>query len=242
MPGGMGGMGGMMGMFGGMGGMGRGMGGMMGGMGRSMMGGANGGQTAQTQTQTAADEYDVDRWQRADGLDNVSAIEQVRADWDKYEEKKKARLPSIFKRRNTGANKVPKTAEQTEAPAPQSAPRRQERASAAAPTTAAAAPPPPVQTPDRIPPTPAAEAGWKSCIGLSTPASIDGFFQTSPINSTFLAVDTLALGPMVFSQVMPPRREEPVQTPAAPQADEGSYMEGVRQGNEQRKYDVRIVG
>ncbi|MCC8047648.1 MAG: hypothetical protein LIO52_00945, partial [Oscillospiraceae bacterium] len=195
----MGGLGQLMNMFGGRGGMGGGgMG--MGGMGG--MGGMNRGQSAQQTEQTqTADEYDVDRWQRADGLDNTSAIEQVRADWDKYEQSKKARLPSIFKRRRTGENKTPH--EETAQPAAQPsrpAPKPKERA--AAPSAPVPAPIVPSAAPTQA--AAVAAEDWHSCIGLSTPASIDGFFLQNPLNSTYLAVDTLALGSITLNQVVPP--------------------------------------
>lgn len=229
----MGGLGQLMNMFGGRGGMGGGMGmGVMGGM-----GGMNRGQSAQQTEQTqTADEYDVDRWQRADGLDNTSAIEQVRADWDKYEQSKKARLPSIFKRRRTGENKTPhgETAQPAAQPS-KPAPKPTERA--AAPSVPAPAPTVPSPAPTQA--AAAAAEDWHSCIGLSTPASIDGFFLQNPLNSTYLAVDTLALGSIMLNQVVQPRAPQPQSRPA--ESEEGSYMAGVRQGNEQRKYDVHIV-
>ncbi|MCD8128343.1 MAG: hypothetical protein LUD54_01990, partial [Oscillospiraceae bacterium] len=78
------GMGGMGGLLGGLMRGGGGMGGMNGGMGRS--------QTVQT-TQTVTDEYDLTRWQRADGLDapGPSMVQTVRADWEKKQDAKNER-------------------------------------------------------------------------------------------------------------------------------------------------------
>ncbi|MCD8192817.1 MAG: hypothetical protein LUD55_08515 [Oscillospiraceae bacterium] len=162
----------------------------------------------------------------------------MRADWDKYEQSKKARLPSIFKRRRTGENKTPH--EETAQPAAQPsrpAPKPKERA--AAPS----APAPEPTVPSAVPTQAAAAAAedWHSCIGLSTPASIDGFFLQNPLNSTYLAVDTLALGSITLNQVVRPRAPQPQSQSRPAESEEGSYMAGVRQGNEQRKYDVHIV-
>ena len=55
-------------------------GGMMGTLMRSAMGGTKG--TKPEVPQITADEYDVDRWKRADDLDNMTMVQAVHSDWD----------------------------------------------------------------------------------------------------------------------------------------------------------------
>ncbi len=268
MPGGMGGMGGLAGMLlgggGGMGGLGGGMPGMggMGGMGQS--------QTTATQTTTTtSNEYDVDRWQRADGLDATSPtmVQTVRADWDakKAEQEEKnplKRLANKFKKKKASGKPTP------------SEERRPGGGTVVTPEMKKA-----LRThaePDTPPPAAAAIAAeaiaptaGRNYLGLDIPTSLDGFFTSNPLNSAYLAVDSLGLGMLALNQILPTAEPlPPVQAPlpaapaptapAAPQTaaptpgpaprqnliaqrSDTRYMNEFHQSREQQKYQVRIT-
>ena len=75
-------------------------GGMMGTLMRSALGGTKG--TKPEVPQITADEYDVDRWKRADDLDNMTMVQAVRSDWDQRQSDKQGlgqKLKTLLNRR-----------------------------------------------------------------------------------------------------------------------------------------------
>ncbi len=208
MPGGMGGLGGMLGgLMGGGGGMGGMGGGMMGGMNRNSQ---QNQQTTQTTTAETSDVYDVDRWKRADGMDDVESktnVQQVRDAWDRQtEEKKKNSLLTKIKNRfsKKKEEEPPKRNGTITMPEAKKAQKRINNGRDDLPGEA----------PDYIPPaTPvaavpsaaaAAERRQVNYLGLTCYSDLDGFFTANPVNSAILAVDSLSLGALTLNQVLTP--------------------------------------
>lgn len=241
MPGGMGG--GLMGML---------MKGAMGGMNRNPAAG-------QTQAaETIADDYDVARWQRADGLDAApTMVQAVRADWErkKAEEQKKSPLKRFFSR--FSRKKEPKGSTPIE-PEPR-------------PAGGTIVTPEMKKTSQRI--TPALERDIRAeplCrraerrnpdernyLGLSFQTQLDSFFTVNPVNSAILAVDSLGMGALTLNQVtatpapdgapqdradqLPPDRTQAGEDQnSAPSRPDANYMNEFRKSREQQKYNVRI--
>lgn len=245
MPGGMGG--GLMGML---------MKGAMGGMNRNPS-------TGQTQvTETIVDDYDVARWQRADGLDVVpTMVQTVRADWDKKkaEEQKKSPLKKLLNK--FSREKEPKTVISSE-PEPRPSggtivtPEMKKASQRINPTAERE---PTVQHKE---PTGCrnahCETEHKNYLGLSFQTELDGFFTANPVNSAFLAVDSLGMGALTLNQVtgvpeFPEKPQDPADQPLTDDKDQASgfqnliaqrtdtnYMSEFRKSREQQKYNVRI--
>ncbi len=229
MPGGMGGgmgglLGGLLGGGGGMGGPGGGMGGMggpgggMGGMGRN-----NQNQQNTQETEDTSDVYDVDRWKRADGMDDGyqelsydrrTNVQQVRDAWDRDKKEKEgkglgSRIKNIFSRDKEKENKKKKeeapppvnytvtTPEmkkvQNRSTNPIANAEKAEKEAKAAETSPVA----PVVNPV-IQQRPEHAFNY---LGLTFPSDIDTFFTSNPINSAILATDSLSLGPLTLDQV-----------------------------------------
>ncbi|MCD7902812.1 MAG: hypothetical protein LUF91_03450 [Oscillospiraceae bacterium] len=193
-----GGMGGMGGLLGGLMRGGGGMGGMNGGMGRS--------QTVQT-TQTVTDEYDLTRWQRADGLDapGPSMVQTVRADWEKKQDAKNERsllrrVKSRFFRKKAKGPAAADAAAEPPRPAggtivmPEMKKATQRINTGAAATPARVAPPRAGRT---------AALRERNYLGLHCETGIEPFFTANPINSVLLAVDSLGLGALTLNQTDP---------------------------------------
>lgn len=253
--GGMGGMGGMRGM-GGMGNMAGGMGGGMNGMG-SMggMGAAQSRDASQTEV-SAAEEYDVDRWKRADeqeqwnrqnGIGERSALEQVRQEWESKNKKKTSRLQSRLQRlmRKDGKSKEQETlpAGYTEhgminvrsSPGRRSEEeRRLQKISESAAEAAEAA--------GREAPAPAGtreepDAGREENVPYTR--EFRRFFTENPINSVLLAYDCLSTGPLTLNQVVQ-NAGGTAQTGWSHDSTTG-YMDNLRESGQRRKYEVHIV-
>ena len=248
MPGGMGG--GLMGML---------MKGAMGGMNRNPAAGQP--QAAETIT----DDYDVARWQRADGLDVVpTMVQTVRADWDrkKSEEQKRSLLKKVLSKFSRKKEpKVPISNEPEPRPAggtivtPEMK-KASQRINPAAEreTTVQRAEAPGRQEEHH-------NTREKNYLGLSFQTEIGGFFTANPINSAILAVDSLGMGALALNQVAvtpetealpepPPvdlaerplpgeERSGSVQNPITQRTDT-NYMNEFHKGREQQKYNVRI--
>lgn len=236
-------------------------------MGMLMKGGMNGKPPAgQPQTtETIVDDYDLARWQRADGLDVVpTMVQTVRADWErkKAEEQKRSPLKKIFSR--FSQKKKPETVSCSE-PEPRPAGRTimtpemkkasqhidptSERESAVQQTEA-----PRCQT-ERC------ENGKKNYLGLSFQTEIDVFFTANPVNSAILAVDSLGMGALTLNQVTvtpeweadPALIKQDMEAELLPCNDETdslrnvitqrtdtNYMNEFHKSREQQKYNVRI--
>ncbi|MCD8343764.1 MAG: hypothetical protein LUC19_05185 [Oscillospiraceae bacterium] len=249
MPGGMGGGmgGGLMSLLRRGGGMGGGMG--MGGMGRNQ----NVQQTQQT------DEYDVDRWQRADGLDAAAPtmVQTVRADWDGRAAAKQQRSPV----RRLINKLTRKKDEPAAAPQPDMRPvggtvTTPEMKKATQRTRAA-------EAESAVQPEPAApqlDYASPNYLGLSFHTELDGFMTANPINSAILAGDSLSMGMLTLNQATPvyaaetPRVQSapaPENAPLAVSADgaqniiaqraELNYMNDFHRSREEQKYNVRIT-
>ncbi|MCD8099416.1 MAG: hypothetical protein LUE06_02390 [Oscillospiraceae bacterium] len=247
MPGGMGG-----GMGGGLmslltRGMGGGMG--MGGMGRSQ----NVQQTQQT------DEYDVDRWQRADGLDAAAPtmVQTVRADWDDRAAAKQQRSPV----RRLINKLTRKKDEPASAPQPDMRPSggtvtTPEMKKATQRTRAAEAEP----TVQPEPAAPRFDDASPNYLGLSFHTELDGFMTANPINSAILAGDSLSMGMLTLNQATPVYAAETPRVQSAPapenaptavsaggaqniiaQRAELNYMNDFHRSREEQKYNVRIT-
>lgn len=247
-------------MPGGMGGMG---GGLLGGLMKGAMGGMNRNPSAgQTQgAETIVDDYDVARWQRADGLDVVpTMVQTVRADWDKKkaEEQKKSPLKKLLNK--FSRKKEPKIAISSE-PEPRSAggtivtPEMKKASQRIKPAaeqevTVQQAEPPRSRsqrcTTDR-----------KNYLGLNFQTELDGFFTSNPVNSAILAVDSLGMGALTLNQItrVPEFPEKPLDLADQPLQDkeqsssfqnliaqrtDTNYMNEFRKSREQQKYNVRI--
>ena len=200
MPGGMGGLGQILGMLGGMGGPGMGGGMRM---------------DRQQAQESHPDEYDLNRWQRADAYD-ITAMEEVRADWDAQAQKKKKRMSFLKKL----GKKEPETAEpeSDRPPAKDPVPRPERK------TIAEAGPTPEIK--------PETRKDVRS-------AEVRGFFSENPVNSTLLATDALSLGPLALNQIKRPKVNS--RPHEAETRSEDSYMAARKETTENRKYDVRIV-
>ena len=233
MPGGMGG--GLMGML---------MKGAMGGMNRNPAAG-------QTQAaQNIVDDYDVARWQRADGLDVVpTMVQAVRADWDRKNSEKQERSPLKKLFRKFTRKKEAKTAIVSE---PESRPAG---GTIVAPEMKKASQ---MALPGRQ--ERRCNADGKNYLGLSFQSEIDGFFTANPVNSAILAVDSLGMGCLTLNQIgvmtetesLPEQSRakaaEPLQGNEEPGALQGpdmqragtNYMNEFHKSREQQKYNVRI--
>lgn len=245
MPGGMGG--GLMGML---------MKGAMGGMNRNPAAG---------QPQAAepiVDDYDVTRWQRADGLDAApTMVQAVRADWDrkKSEEQKRSPFQKLISR--FARKKEPKAAVFSE---PESRPaggtiiapemkKASQRINPAAERDAAGQ--------REEPPGRRCEPSTldgRNYLGLRFQTELGGFFTANPVNSALLAVDSLGMGALALNQVtrIPETGaflETPQEAPLAPEQEhtggvqngiaqraDTNYMNEFRKSREQQKYNVRI--
>ncbi|MCD8240762.1 MAG: hypothetical protein LUB58_05230, partial [Oscillospiraceae bacterium] len=193
-----GGMGGMGGLLGGLMRGGGGMGGMNGGMGRS--------QTVQT-TQTVTDEYDLTRWQRADGLDapGPSMVQTVRADWEKKQDAK-TQPPPPRRAKRRFSRKTPKVPAAADAagepprPAGGTIVMPEMKKATQRINTGAAAAPAPVAPPRAVRPAALRERNY---LGLHCETGIEPFFTANPINSVLLAVDNLGLGALTLNQTDP---------------------------------------
>ncbi|MCD8376119.1 MAG: hypothetical protein LUD69_04190, partial [Oscillospiraceae bacterium] len=232
MPGGMGGLGGMLGgLLGGGGGPGGGMGGMGG-----MMGGMNrNSQTQQTTQQTStetSDVYDVDRWKRADGMDEVenkTNVQQVRDAWDKQaEEKKKNSLLSRIKARFSKKKKEEEPPRRNGTITMPEAKKAQKRINNGKDDLPGEAPdyvpvPAPVLPPETAAMV-AAQTAQKpvNYLGLTCYSDLDGFFTANPVNSAILAVDSLGLSSLTLNQVFTPVDAGAVPGPAAAAAPPGT--------------------
>lgn len=189
------------------GGMGGGMGGgLMGSLMKGVMGGMNNQSVGRTQVaEPIIDDYDVARWQRADGLDAPSTMVQaVRADWDrkKAQEQKKSPLKRLFSR--FSRKKETKAAVSSE-PEPRPAggtivtPEMKKASQRINPTAERE---PMVQNEE--PPgcrNELCERDHKNYLGLSFQTELDGFFTANPVNSAVLAVDSLGMGALTLNQV-----------------------------------------
>lgn len=250
MPGGMGG--GLMGML---------MKGAMGSMNRNPAAGQM--QAAETFT----DDYDVARWQRADGLDTApTMVQAVRADWDKKkaEDQQKSPLKRLF-------SKLSRKKETKAAVSSEPEPR---------PAGGTIVTPEMKKASQRINPTAEREiqaeaprrkverrtTGGKNYLGLSFQTEIDGFFTSNPVNSAILAVDSLGMGALTLNQITtaaaepetlpePPRAVRPQDSAEQPLPDDvranslqnlitqrtdTNYMNEFHKSREQQKYNVRI--
>ncbi|MCC8048373.1 MAG: hypothetical protein LIO52_04655 [Oscillospiraceae bacterium] len=243
------------------GGMGGGMGGGLmslltrgGGMGMSGMGrNQNVQQTQQT------DEYDVDRWQRADGLDAAAPtmVQTVRADWDGRAAAKQQRSPV-----RRLINKLTRKKDE-----PAAAPQPDMRPSGGTVTTpemkkatqrARAAEAEPAVQPE--PAAPLFNNASPNYLGLSFHTELDGFMTANPINSAILAGDSLSMGMLTLNQATPVYAAETsrVQSTPAPenalaavstsgaqniiaQRAELNYMNDFHRSREEQKYNVRIT-
>lgn len=237
--------------------------GAMGGMNRSPSG-------SQTQTaQNIVDDYDVARWQRADGLDVVpTMVQAVRSDWDRKNSEKQERSPikklfSKFKRKKAAKTEIASEPEPRPAGGTIVAPemkKASQRINPAAERDAAAQQAEPPKRPDRR-----FIADGKNYLGLSFQSEIDGFFVANPINSAILAVDSLGMGALTLNQVtvapelntsfempqanvqrdiadLPSPGNEQAGSPQNPmtQRADTSYMNEFHKSREQQKYNVRI--
>ncbi len=208
MPGGMGGLGGMLGGLMGGGGPGGGMGGMMGGMNRNSQ---QNQQTTQTASAETSDVYDVDRWKRADGMDDVESktnVQQVRDAWDREtEEKKKNSLLTKLKTRFQKKKKEEEPPRRNGTITMPEAKKAQKRINNGRDDL-------PGEAPDYVSPAapvtaipravPAEERRPVNYLGLTCYSDLDGFFTANPVNSAILAVDSLALGALTLNQVLTP--------------------------------------
>lgn len=249
-------------MPGGMGGMG---GGLLGSLMKGAMGGMNRNPSAgQTQAaESIVDDYDVARWQRADGLDAApTMVQAVRADWDrkKTEEQKKSPLKKFFSK--FSRKKEPKAAIPSD-PKPR-------------PSGGTIVTPEMKKASQRINPAPGRDSAaqreepprrrcengaiaHKNYLGLSFQTQLDGFFTANPVNSAILAVDSLGMGALTLNQVTETPRTEALlempqenadQPPVKEQAGsfqnliaqraDTNYMNEFRKSREQQKYNVRI--
>ncbi|MGM9606076.1 MAG: hypothetical protein ACI3XJ_01075 [Oscillospiraceae bacterium] len=245
-----------------------GMGGMGGGLLGNLMKGAMGGMNNQSAGRTQAvepiiDDYDVARWQRADGLDAPSTMVQaVRADWDrkKAEEQKKSPLKKLLSK--FSREKDPKSAAASESefrPAggtivtPEMKKASQRINPAAERDTAVQQTEPP-KYPNKY------DSERQNYLGLSFQTELGEFFTANPINSAILAVDNLGMGVLALNQVIgapkkdvfseKPRDPAGQPLPGKEQADGlqnliaqragTNYMNEFRESREQQKYNVRI--
>lgn len=200
-------------------------GGMGGGLLGSLMRGAMGGMNrnpseGQPQTtQSIVDDYDVARWQRADGLDVApTMVQTVRADWDKKNSEKQERSPlkKLFRKFTRKKETTPLAASEPEprpaggtVVAPEMKKASQRINPAAERETAAQRVEQPVRRDGRR------DLDGKNYLGLSFCSEIDGFFTANPVNSAILAVDSLGIGALTLNQVAAAREPdasfEPVQ-------------------------------
>lgn len=255
-----------------MGGMGGGMGGgLLGSLMRGAMGGMNRNPSeGQPQTtQSIVDDYDVARWQRADGLDVVpTMVQTVRADWDKKNSEKQERSPlkKLF-RKFTGKKETKTTTAGEPEPRPAGgtvvAPemkKASQRINPAAERDAAAQH---IEQPRRRDVRRGLDG--KNYLGLSFSSEIDGFFTANPVNSAILAVDSLGMGALTLNQVaaappepdasfesaqvntgqevagrLPPDNEMGGLQNSITQRTDTSYMNEFHKSREQQKYSVRI--
>lgn len=243
-------------------------GGLMGMLMKGGMGGMNRNPSAgQTQAaETIVDDYDLARWQRADGLDVApTMVQTVRADWEKKkaEEQKKSPLKKFFSR--FSCKKETKTVVSSE-PEPRPTggtvvtPEMKKASQRINPTAEREAVTQQAEVSRRQ--TERCEACGKNYLGLSFQTEIDGFFTANPINSAILAVDSLGMGALTLNQITIPQEkaqheqprfkqdilEQPLsdkeqtdslQNTIAQRADT-SYMNEFHKGREQQKYNVRI--
>lgn len=257
MPGNLGGMGRIFGSLrGGMGGM-RGMGNMAGGMGGGMgpMGGMNGMGAALSQDTSradaaAAEEYDVDRWKRADeqeqwnrqnGTGEKSALEQVRQEWEKKNEKKTSRLRRLLRKDGKKKEELPVGYTEHGTLNVRSSPGRrseEERRLQNLSETAADA----SEKTDR-------EKSFSAGAGDENGAGRDGmiphtrefrrFFTENPVNSVLLAYDSLSTGPLTLNQVV--QSAEGRAAAGWSHDSTTGYMDNLRASGQRRKYEVHIV-
>lgn len=235
-----------------------------------LMKGAMGGMNrnpAAGQTQAAepvTDDYDVARWQRADGLDAApTMVQAVRVDWEKRKagEQKKSALKRFFSR---FSRKKEIKAAVSEEPAPRPAggtivtPEMKKASQRIDPTaerdgTAR-------RTELLEPRSERCDISGRNYLGLSFQTEIGGFFTANPVNSAILAVDSLGMGCLTLNQIgamretesLPeqPRAKaaEPLESHEETGALQGpdmqrvgtSYMNEFHKSREQQKYNVRI--
>ena len=238
-----GGMGGGMGR-GGLGGFGAGRGGSSGGQ-----GGSNGAQSQDSAAEGASDLYDVDRWQRAEEEQaaanreyadtGMSALEQVKKEWENKSEKKSSRLKKLLRKDNeTGTSgKIRGTAVQTEQkdyagtqyvranPARKMA---EERRLGQTSVT--------VQQGDE-------ERYFETAVNrhaVPVKSEFERFFSSNPVNSVILCGDSLSMGPLTMNQLYQShdRGSEPHRWDH--NSDTG-YMDNLKESSQRRKYEVHIV-
>lgn len=246
---------------------------MGGGMGGGLMGilmkGVTGGMNRDPSAvqppaaEPVADDYDVSRWKRADGLDAPTMVQTVRADWDKRsaERQEGSPLKKLF-----GKLTRKKEAKASDAAAePESRPaggtvvtpemkKTSQRINPSAEQEEAAQPAP-------LRGSECAVRGGKNYLGLSFQTELGGFFTSNPVNSAILAVDTLGMGVLAFNQVVPAPEAEaaPEPRPAAEPAEipgqapagglqnliaqraDTNYMNEFHKSREMQKYNVRIL-
>lgn len=253
-----------------MGGMGGGMGGgLIGSLMKGVMGGMNGNPSVgQPQmTETIADDYDVARWKRADGLDAApTMVQTVRADWDKKNSEKQEKSPlkkllSKFSRKKNTKSTVTYEPEPRPAGGTVVTPEMKKATQRINPTAeqnTVVEPPKRKRVYDTI--------TGKNYLGLSFRTEIDDFFTMNPINSAILAVDSLGMGLLTLNQVttgtpgMEPapemcQEELPQDIADQPsqirkqtgglqnliaQRTDTNYMNEFHKSREQQKYNVRI--
>lgn len=186
-------------------------GGMGGGLMGSLMKGAMGGMNRnppgdQMQAaQNIVDDYDVTRWQRADGLDVVpTMVQTVRADWDRKKSEKQERSPlkklfSKFKRKNETKPAAASEPEPRPAGGTIVAPEMKKASQRINPAAERDATAQQMELPrhrDRR-----CDVDSKNYLGLSFRSEIDDFFTVNPVNSAILAVDSLGMGMLTLNQI-----------------------------------------
>lgn len=248
---------GMAGGMGGMGGMGRGMGGL-GGLGSfgAGRGGAAGGQGASNGAQNqsgaaegnSSDLYDVDRWQRAEEEQaaanreyadtGLSALEQVKKEWENKSDKKTSRLKKLLRKDTDQASRKPRgaaaQAEQTDYAGTQYVRANPARKMVEERKLGQSAEVQEQSEEERF-----AGSGGE---GYSAPvkSEFERFFSSNPINSTILSVDSLSMGPLTMNQLYRSSDSGRASRQWSHNSDTG-YMDNLKESGQRRKYEVHIV-
>lgn len=179
----------------------------------------------------SADVYDVDRWKRADGLDNTTMVQTVRRDWEQTQKQSPGqKIKAWFQRKPA----KPATPEETPLEpvhgtvAMPDIKRTQRRIQ----TNVEQEPAPnqPVQPQQSDPHA-------ENYLGLDFPTALESFFTANPLNSAILAVDRLGFEPLSLNQVIAYDRTAPEISEAVPESASLSPT-ALRA---QPKYKVRIV-
>ena len=193
----------------------------------------------------------MDRWQRAEEEQaanreyadtGMSALEQVRKEWENKSEKKTSRLKRLLRKDNDSASGKTKTktrgaAVQTE-PADYAGtqyvranPARkmvEERRLGQASETS--------QQGEEERYAETAAGGY----AMPVKSEFERFFSANPINSTILCYDSLSMGPLTMNQLY--RSFDPDREPRqwSHNSDTG-YMDNLKESSQRRKYEVHIV-